>query len=557
MVSILCSWLIIFFFSFIYGKTITCLVYKNRTAVLEELDVFIVCGMMFLNVYAQYISLFHKVGALAFYILVAGAIGCIMFLGITKEHKGIKVNMALGKVRWLLLSVSIAATLLWTNIVPQHYDTYLYHAQAVRWIEEYGVVPGLGNLHFRFAYNSAFLPLQALFSFQWIFGISLHTVNGFLVSFILIFIFSQPNPEKGERFYTSNLLKFGMIFYIVVSCYNISSPNTDMWPMLLVLYICMKWSRFSEQGIEDPIPYGFLCILGVYAVTLKLSVATFLMLTIYPVIVLIRRKQWIKIGWHLRGGILIALPYLVRNVIISGYLVYPYPEINLFDFDWKMPVEKLVSDRREIMAWGRGIKDPERYDAVFREWFPEWLGSVHPVWKVLLIITLIATIAAVLYLLKNLIQKKMREWDVLVITCIAGSIYWFFTAPLPRYGVVFMLLISCIILPKVIESVIKSYKARHRILMLVNGMGIFAVCFYFGFFFFYSKLYGAGGIRGAILQEDYDNRSAEKIVVNGAEFYVPSEGDQGGYDPFPSAPGISEDMYLRGATWEDGFAKGN
>ena len=28
-----------------------------------------------------------------------------------------------------------------------HFDSGLYHAQAIRWIEEYGVVPGLANLH--------------------------------------------------------------------------------------------------------------------------------------------------------------------------------------------------------------------------------------------------------------------------------------------------------------------------------------------------------------------------------------------------------------------------
>ena len=43
-----------------------------------------------------------------------------------------------------------------------HVDTGLYHAQAIRWIEEYGVVCGLGNLHSRFAYNSAAFALCAL-----------------------------------------------------------------------------------------------------------------------------------------------------------------------------------------------------------------------------------------------------------------------------------------------------------------------------------------------------------------------------------------------------------
>ena len=51
-----------------------------------------------------------------------------------------------------------------------HYDTGLYHAQAIRWIEEYGVVPGLANLHSRFGYNSASFALSAFFSETWLIG---------------------------------------------------------------------------------------------------------------------------------------------------------------------------------------------------------------------------------------------------------------------------------------------------------------------------------------------------------------------------------------------------
>lgn len=60
-----------------------------------------------------------------------------------------------------------------------HYDSDLYHAQSIRWIEEYGVVKGLGNLHERFAYNSASFALSALYSMKFLLGKSLHTLSGF------------------------------------------------------------------------------------------------------------------------------------------------------------------------------------------------------------------------------------------------------------------------------------------------------------------------------------------------------------------------------------------
>jgi len=48
----------------------------------------------------------------------------------------------------------------WQNFA---YDTDLYHAQTVRWINEYGTVKGLGNLHSRLGFNSLWLALASLF----------------------------------------------------------------------------------------------------------------------------------------------------------------------------------------------------------------------------------------------------------------------------------------------------------------------------------------------------------------------------------------------------------
>ena len=61
-----------------------------------------------------------------------------------------------------------------------HYDSDLYHAQSIRWLEEYGIVKGLGNIHVRFAYNSSFFALSALYSMKFLLKQSLHTVNGFI-----------------------------------------------------------------------------------------------------------------------------------------------------------------------------------------------------------------------------------------------------------------------------------------------------------------------------------------------------------------------------------------
>ena len=87
---------------------------------------------------------------------------------------------------------------------------------------------------------------------------------------------------------------------------------------------------------------------------------------------IIKNKKWFMMIRNLIGGFLVALPFLVRNVIISGYLLYPYPQIDLFSVDWKMLESVATFDKREIIVWGRAVKDVKRYQETILEWLPEW-----------------------------------------------------------------------------------------------------------------------------------------------------------------------------------------
>lgn len=69
MVSVLLSWIIIFVSSLIFGYGAVKLLYGNCHETLQKLDVYLVFGLMLLNVYAEIFSLFYKVGGLACFIL--------------------------------------------------------------------------------------------------------------------------------------------------------------------------------------------------------------------------------------------------------------------------------------------------------------------------------------------------------------------------------------------------------------------------------------------------------------------------------------------------------
>lgn len=568
MLSIIVSWTVIGMYAYLYGKTGISILYGRRKTALHSTDVYLVWGIMLMNIFAQFFSLISGLSWIAFGFLSLVAVGCVFYLATkTKENqqKEYKVfEIVFGKykeykARYLLTGIAFIGTLLWTNMVPQHYDTYLYHAQAIHWCEEFGVVPGLGNLHFRLAYNSAFITLQALFSFSWLVGQSLHTVNGFLVLILSVWIIWSFHVERDNMLQVSDMLKLGLIFYFIYDSFHISSPNTDTWALSLLCYICIKWSEYAEKELEEPLPYAMLCILSVYALTLKLSAAPFVLLTLYPAVLLLRSKNWKQIIAHVGLGNVTVLPYLLRNVIISGYLIYPYPELDLFTFDWKMSVSTLIADRREVIAWGRGNKDVSRYQDALWEWMPQWYQSIHPLWRVLFLIAIVACVFLSIQLIMDIRRKRVINRCMLTVVTMIGMIFWLMSAPLPRYGVVYMLLLTCMCFGILCQGRWISEGRGHRIGCVIHyKMGTIAlagmILFFVVLYFPYSVSLGVSD-QPWMVQSDYANRQTEIYNWREYEFAVPLNGDQTGYEPFPSVrhPIMLENLELRDGTLQSGF----
>ena len=378
MIEVIVSWIIILCAAVIYGSFILSIGKYDRNLIYKW-DSVIITGILFLTWYAEFFSIFYKVGVMAQFILLCGGVGIVLKYCLEKKYKRIaETIMSIRVSYWKLFAflLLITAVAVWTCMSPENYDTLLYHAQAIQWIEKYGVVCGLGNFHNRLAHNSAFMCLQALFSFSWHFERSLHTVNGFLCAFFIIYAVMGNHFFSKKKAAISDFIKVIIVFYIVENRIYISSPGSDMPTMLMVLYICSEWCACLEKKENNVKAYGFLTLLGVYTVTLKLSAIAVLLFAVYPLYKMVCAKKWCTILKHFIVGTFIFLPFCIRNVILSGYILYPYPEIDLFNVDWKMPADILKIDSREIMVWGRGIFDVEKYNEPFGMWFPNWYGNL-------------------------------------------------------------------------------------------------------------------------------------------------------------------------------------
>ena len=165
------SWIAIMYFLLGNGTVIALIIKKVFKCELKNFDAILVTGIAFCTVYAEIWSVLFPVNTISLLFVLIMATIIIIFGG---------------------------AAL--TTVIPRDWDSYNYHAQSIRWITEYGVVKGLGNLHTRFAYNSAFLCLQALFSFHSFANKSMHSLNGLFWVFFTIWNIANIRFIREKRY---------------------------------------------------------------------------------------------------------------------------------------------------------------------------------------------------------------------------------------------------------------------------------------------------------------------------------------------------------------------
>lgn len=334
-------------------------------------DLIVISGLCLINVYAQFFSLFYKIEFVANLILLLFVAASLLIIR-TELRDSIHLFGKNSRHKKIILVAILLLMLYVSSFSPDHYDTALYHAQAIRWIEEYGIVKGLGCLHGRLAFNSALMPLQALFGYRYLFGVEVHSVNGFAGFILLSWAVLSMHVWKDGKIRISDAMKVVCVFYMYTIVKDISSPSTDLLAVGIVIYVFAKWLELIETDQREVPYYIYLCFLVLYAMTLKLSCAFLLVIAVYPLVILIKDRRYKLMGQGFAIGVGIILPFLIRNVVLSGWLLYPVPFMDVFSVDWKLPLEKVIREKDEITAWARVLNDVGKLNWNLSQWFPVW-----------------------------------------------------------------------------------------------------------------------------------------------------------------------------------------
>ncbi len=534
MVITILSWIYIFMISLATGFVVNRLLSKLiPVPSYEKAGAFgitglCVTGIVSLTVYAEVFSIFYKVGAVCHAVmLLLVAAGCFFFRKeisdlssfVLKKWKGLSVN-----AKFVIILLILVGAFFSSN-GTFHTDTGIYHAQTIRMLEEYGILKGLGNLQLHFAYNSSYLPLCALFTMSFILTFPLHGMTGFLMVLFSCYAALGLFDFKEHGRHGGDFARIAVLIYALTNMTGLQSPATDYGTMFFTLYVMCAWMTFAQESRteddRDKIAfYGYLAVLSIFTVSMKLSAALLVILAILPAVMLIRKKMFKEFGLFLLIGFLSFLPYMVRNVILSGWLFYPVASIDLFNVVWKIPAEYMKVDADQIKVWGRCLYDITRIDDGVRTWFPIWWGEKQHYEVMLIYSQFVGALLVAITLILRLKEKRVSFAVVLFyVTVFANIVMWFFTAPFIRYGLAFLLLLPLCAFGDMLYYIVSK---KSVILALVASLVLVNFCSWVDDYFMDDMVFVKHNIMAGhyITPVDFDRGNMTATDVDGVTVYV-------------------------------------
>ena len=458
---------------------------------------------------------------------------------------------------WLLIALLLIGLVLdLSTRRAANPDTGIYHAQAIRWIETYPAVPGLGNLHTRLAFNSAWLVANAQFSLAFLGIQSFHALPGLFMAvfgWVALAGLRRISQRAARPSDWVKALLLPLAFFTIAT--ESSSPGTDFPAILLVWFVLIEWMAEQEQPGQDAYRPALIALVAVFAVTVKLSVAPVVLFAAFIFLRYLRARMFRLAGAILLGGALILLPWCARNVVLSGYLVYPEPAVDLFNPDWKIPAQVAAAEKTVIQAWARIPREEKTIVQAMplATWAKIWYFNHDKSDQALFWGVGLGPLTAALAWLASrkvraALKGQVRRHALAYAVFYAGLAFWFFSAPDLRFGSGFVL--GALVLGWLPWLILAQPLTAHWGKPIAGALLVITLI-----------LWGLQ-IRSIeprtlplrlLLPKDYTSLSTAPCALNNKTIFCAEWYNECGYHAFPCVPSADPQVGLRGADYRDGF----
>jgi hypothetical protein len=401
-------------------------------------------GYCVVTAFAQAWSIFSGLYPISNHFLLGGT----LILAMIKRRsladslcKGVGVT----RIRSALVLVPIVLAAAYSALTSDVcYDNALYHHLSVRWMAEYGSVPGLANLHGRLGFNSSLTALAGLFSVPFGVYIGREFVNA-ATTVLVAGVLSQGIRFENWRALSAsqNLYAFGLLTFVLTLVLSpcLPSPQPDVGSAAVAIASAWYFAavvKFSGDGDQFGTNQLLLCVsASVAALELKLSYIGFAAATILIVLGIAVRRcvPFRQICLCLLFALIILTPWICCGYITSGCPFFP-SDFGRLNFDWAVPHQLAGVERDAALAWARAPGLPPTEVLGNWKWLTPW--SARILGDPATVRALLAGVVGLLLFLGRLIMRPPpqieRRWFVLVAPSAVGLLFWFLTAPDPRFG---------------------------------------------------------------------------------------------------------------------------
>lgn len=560
MISVLINWSYVFITAYIIGYFTLSRAYRfykheRHIGIMSS----VMAGLAITTAYAGFFSIFYKVGIVANIVMI---LFCVLFVWLDRTHytdilSDINGGKFIGRIfgsgstriiKVIAFLIFFVAALFFTTEGNFFSDSGYYHEQSIRWIEEFGTVKGSVHILKRLAYNSCYFCQCALYSMRDIFSQSLHCLSGFYG--ILVMGYALAGFNKSIK---TNAIRLAPFVYFILLCSEITSPASDYPLVFSVFYVVIRWFELRDDNEEHYSPYALLSLFVVFLISIKLTVGCLILIVIKPAIAMIKEKRIKEIITSIMAGIIILLPYFIRNYIICGWLIYPFTKIDIFNPDWKLPMRHVQADADEIKVWGRGMGQigGQVTDSI-KVWLPHWWEYMSVPNRMIVASAIIVLSVYLVYRVCRFISEVIRHGikktatEVVIdnidryifeAALLFSLLYWFFESPLFRYGVCYIFIAMFYAIGDILgEAWNKSVIIKVAVVLIcVLTMIPFTNGIIEYFKWNYECILYNSDYEYFVMQEDYPRVEYGTTEINGVTFYYPKEElGQIGYHMFPA-----------------------
>jgi hypothetical protein len=420
------------------------------------------------------------------------------------------------------------------------YDTFLYHLQVVKWARQYPAVPGIANLHYRLAYNNSVHLFGALGDTFWR-GRGAHFPVGILAIVTTLQLLNhalRPARGRARLLAAYSLLTLPFVAAGLASG-EMSSLSSDLPLNLMCIVIGLELLALrGRRGDHADLCLSLILALGAVATTTKLGGVGMLVVGAVVAVVAIARglrgapgpARFDGVGRRIAGlallPTLVLLGYFARQIVLSGWLLFPAPIGNLH-LSWSLPEAETLEQFRWIQSWARipGSEPADVLDSGLLRWLQPWYEGFAGSHEFVVL-----ALACALSLFR-LMQGKQRpgSWHVAALAAaVLSLVVWFRGAPDLRFGAGFFWLLLAVVAAPLLAEAMEHRSGR--LLGLVLSLGF---------------TYWTGGLTAALPHPDYwvklpaiaPTKLREVELGPGVKATVPAgDSDRCGNAPLPCTP---------------------